>query len=182
MDQSSPVRGQLRRGDKALDAAAISALLATTFCGRTATIGADGFPYVVPNLFVWLDDQIYLHTARAAGHFWHNIHHKPQVCFEIDAPGAIFPYGPVQCDTSVAYASVIVFGTIRVVHTEAEQRSFFQALMTKYAPPGSWGRSPDALPRMGATVVYAITPESITGKHNLLPARLWQPPDDESPA
>ena len=46
-------RGQLRRADKIMTAEEVDAFLSNAFCGRTATIGADGYPYVVPNLFVW---------------------------------------------------------------------------------------------------------------------------------
>ena len=48
-------RGDLRRADKVMSAEEVRSLLASAHCGRTATVGADGYPYVVPNLFVWMD-------------------------------------------------------------------------------------------------------------------------------
>ena len=45
---SLPPRGQLNRAHKVMSADEIDAFLTTSFCGRTATIGADGYPYVVP--------------------------------------------------------------------------------------------------------------------------------------
>lgn len=44
------IRGQLRRADKVMSTAEIDHVLRTRFCGRTATVGSDGYPYVVPNL------------------------------------------------------------------------------------------------------------------------------------
>ena len=37
-------RGQLRRADKIMTAEEVDAFLEGAFCGRTATIGADGYP------------------------------------------------------------------------------------------------------------------------------------------
>lgn len=169
-DQPKPPRGQLKRQDKAMTRQDAETFLSSAFCGRTATLGPDGYPYVVPNLFIWQDDQIYLHTAPYAGHFLTNVRFHSQVSFEVDEPGEIFPYGHVECDTSVSYRSVIVFGEIRIVEGADEKSRFYRALMDKYAPQDSWGRQKDSLPRVGATIVYAITPVSISGKEGKLPA------------
>ncbi|MGN6453795.1 MAG: pyridoxamine 5'-phosphate oxidase family protein, partial [Steroidobacteraceae bacterium] len=68
----APRRGDLRRADKIMSAEEVRGFLASAHCGRTATVGADGYPYVVPNLFVWMEEQIFLHTARYRGHFLAN--------------------------------------------------------------------------------------------------------------
>lgn len=166
---ATPRRGRLTRADKAMSADAIDAFLTRAFCGRTATVGADGYPYVVPNLFVWREGEIHLHTARHEGHFIANVRHSDRVSFEADEPGEIFPYGHVECDTSVSYRSVIVFGRIRIVHEEAQKAAFYAALLAKYAPPDSFGRERGSFPRIPATVVYAIAPEVMTGKEGILP-------------
>jgi nitroimidazol reductase NimA-like FMN-containing flavoprotein (pyridoxamine 5'-phosphate oxidase superfamily) len=64
----------------------------------------------------------------------------------------------------------VIFGRIRVVENDDEQSRFFTAFMSKYAPADSWGRDQGSFPRMGSTIVYAITPELITGKRGQLPA------------
>jgi hypothetical protein len=45
-----PRRGQLRRADKVMTPAQLAGFLEGAFCGRTATVGADGYPYVVRRL------------------------------------------------------------------------------------------------------------------------------------
>ncbi len=165
-----PLRGRLRRADKVMSAPEIEALLTGAFCGRTATVGPDGYPYIVPNLFVWLRGQVYLHTAKLEGHFLANVRHADRISFEVDEAGEVFPYGPVECDTSVSYRSVIVFGKIRIIGDDAEKIEFYTTFMAKYAPAESWARSRGSFPRLGKTIVYAITPEAITGKQGLLPA------------
>jgi len=164
-----PRRGDLRRADKIMSAEEAKQFLSSAHCGRTATVGADGYPYVVPNLFVWMDERIFLHTARYRGHFLANVESCDRVCFEADAPGETFPYGPVECDTSIVFRSVVVFGRIGVIPELETRRRFFAAFMSKYAPPDSWGRPQGSFPRIEATILYAITPEIITGKQTPLP-------------
>lgn len=167
---ASSYRGVVRQPKEAMSQADVDALLAGAFCGRTATVGADGYPYISPNLFVWENGQVYLHTPRHQGHFRANIHHADRVSFEVDEAGEIFPYGHVECDTSVSYRSVIIFGRIRRVEDDAEKRAFFAAFMTKYASQDSWGREIGSFPRLAGPIVYAITPEMMTGKVSALPA------------
>lgn len=171
-------RGQLKRQDKAMTREEAEAFLETAFCGRTGTVGPDGYPYVVPNLFTWQDGQVYLHTARYSGHFLTNVRHSDRVCFEADEAGEVFPYGPVECDTSVTYRSVIVYGRIRVVESPDEKLGFFRAFMDKYAPKDSSGREKGTFPRIDGTIVYAITPDAVTGKQGRLMAlsKQWTAP------
>jgi uncharacterized protein len=167
---STNVRGQLRRADKVMNDAEVQEFLRTAFSGRTATVGSDGYPYVVPNLFVWHEGAVWLHTGRTNGHFARNAGHDDRVCFEVDEPGEIFPYGHIECDTSVSFRSVVVFGRIRLIRDADHTRTFFTLFMAKYAPADSWGREKGSFPRLEATNVYLITPESITGKAGVLPA------------
>lgn len=170
------LRGQLRRADKIMSAEEVRSFIAQAYCGRIATLGRDGFPYVVPNLFVWMDERIYLHTAKQSGHFLANVEYSARACFEVDEPGETFPYGPVECDTSIAYRSAVVFGDIAVVSERDTKLRFFAAFMRKYAPPESWGRPKGSFPRVDATIVYALQPQILTGKQTPLPsaARRWR--------
>ena len=175
--QSDDRRGLLRRADKVMTVGEVDEFLVGAFCGRTATVGADGYPYIAPNLFVWHGGVVYLHTGRHPGHFAANVKHCDRVSFEVDEPGEVFPYGNIECDTSVAYRSVVMFGRIRQLDGEEEAAGFFTRFMTKYAPADSWGREVGSFPRMAATIVYAIMPELVTGKIGLLP-----PLDERWPA
>jgi nitroimidazol reductase NimA-like FMN-containing flavoprotein (pyridoxamine 5'-phosphate oxidase superfamily) len=168
--QAAEYRGRMQNAEEEMTAPAIEEFLGAAFCGRTATIGADGYPYIAPNLFVWRNGQVYLHTPRRMGHFLANVQFCERVSFEVDEPGEIFPYGHVECDTSVSYKSVILFGRIRIVDDEAEKRDFFRAFLSKYAPEDSWGREIGSFPRLAGPIVYAIEPEILTGKIGVLPA------------
>jgi uncharacterized protein len=166
---------QLRRADRQMSEARLQELLKRGYCGRLATIGADGFPYVVPLLYVWMDGKIYTHNTSAPGHLRTNVDANPRACFEIDEPGEVFGYGRFECDTSVSYASVVAFGSIRVVDEREDKARFCTALIEKYAGDVS-GRPKSFFPRLDQIAVYAMTVERITGKEAVLPAAAEQWP------
>lgn len=159
----------MRRTDRVMSHARTFEMLAAGFCGRIGTVGVDGWPYVVPFLYVWMDQQLYIHRTSAGGHLAENLKANPRVCFEIDAPDEVFAYGRYECDTGLAYESVIAFGTLRLVTDSEEKARFCLQLMRKYAD-ASWERPKDFFPRLGEIDVYAMTVERITGKHQPLPA------------
>jgi nitroimidazol reductase NimA-like FMN-containing flavoprotein (pyridoxamine 5'-phosphate oxidase superfamily) len=143
---SGPPR--VRRADKLMREERTLETLIRGFCGRLGTVREDGYPYVVPLLYVWLDGQIYTHNTRAVGHLRRNVDQDARVCFEVDEPGTVFPYGRFECDSSVSYRSAIAFGTIRIVTDDAEKARFCDALMAKYSQP-DLGRPEGFYPRLG---------------------------------
>jgi nitroimidazol reductase NimA-like FMN-containing flavoprotein (pyridoxamine 5'-phosphate oxidase superfamily) len=162
---SSPIR----RTDKAMPEAAAAELLARGFSGRLATVGPDGWPYIVPLLYLWRDGEIWVHNAGVRGHLRVNVDHEARVCFEVDEPGEVFAYGRFECDTSVEYRSVVVFGRIRVVEERDAKVRFFDALMAKYGDP-AWRRAAGFYPRLDQITLYSIGVERMTGKETVLPA------------
>ena len=71
-----------------------------------------------------MDGEVYVHTSSARGHFRANVEREPRVCFEIDAPEQVFDYGRFECDSGLAYQSVILFGRIRVIEDPAAKQRF----------------------------------------------------------
>jgi uncharacterized protein len=160
---------QLRRADKLISDEQARAFVAHGYSGRLATVGSDGWPYIIPLLYIWMNDEIWVHNTRARGHFRANIDQEPRVCFELDEPGEVFPYGRFECDTSVAYRSVVAFGRIRIIDARQLKAAFFDALMAKYAEP-DWVRPKSFYPRLDQVTVYAIAIERMTGKETPLPS------------
>ena len=160
---------QVRRTDKLMPESMAREALARGFAGRLATVGADGWPYVVPLLYVWIDGEIWVHNTRARGHLRENVDHEPRVCFEVDEPDEVFAYGRFECDTSVAYRSVLAFGRIRIVEDRERKAAFCDALLAKYGDPG-WKRPEGFYPRVDQITVYAIAIERLSGKQTPLPA------------
>jgi nitroimidazol reductase NimA-like FMN-containing flavoprotein (pyridoxamine 5'-phosphate oxidase superfamily) len=160
---------QLRRVDKLMSDARLDELLANGYAGRLATVGTDGWPYNVPLLYVWIKGEIWVHNTSARGHLRANVEHESKVCFEIDEPGEVFAYGRFECDTSVAYRSVVIFGRIRIIEDKTLKAAFFDAFMTKYGARGD-DRPAGFFPRLDQVTVYAIAVERLSGKETPLPA------------
>jgi hypothetical protein len=160
---------QLRRQDRVLGDLETRELLVRGYCGRIASLGSDGWPYIVPLLYVFADDEITVHNAALRGHFRLNVERESRVCFELDEPVKVFDYGRFECDTGLAYRSAIAYGRIRIVEERAAKSRFFDALLAKYGT-GAPGRPKGFYPRLDEVTVYAIAVERLTGKHCPLPA------------
>jgi uncharacterized protein len=161
-------QGTVRRKDKEMSEDEARAFLARAALAHVATVSAAGDPYVVPNLFVYAEDRIYLHCSTG-GHFQRNVEGCDRVCVEAAELGQVYPYGEFACDTSASYASVVVFGRIAVVADAAAKAQFFDRFMAKYGD-GSWARPKGFYPRLDQVTVFAIAIDRITGKKGPLPA------------
>jgi uncharacterized protein len=166
MNMSAP---NLRRADMAMAKADMLRALTSGFAGRLATVSEDGYPYCVPMLYIWADNQLFLHGTSARGHLQNNLRREKRVCFELDQPDEVFDYGRFECDSGLAYRSVILFGTIRIAEDTATKQWFCELLMEKYGKPNSI-RPKNFFPRLDVITIYAMTVERMTGKQRLLPA------------
>jgi nitroimidazol reductase NimA-like FMN-containing flavoprotein (pyridoxamine 5'-phosphate oxidase superfamily) len=163
---SSP---RVRRADKLMADAEIEELLSTGYCGHLATVSPGGSPYVCPLLYTWLDGQVWLHNTSVHGHLQSNIRHDPRVCFEVAIPGKVFAYGRYECDTSIEYRSIVIFGRVAIIDDRTRKSLFFDALMAKYH--GNDPTRPRGFyPRLDGVTVYALAVERVTGKEQRLPA------------
>jgi uncharacterized protein len=158
----------LRRADMAMSNEEMLGMLERGFAGRLATVSADGYPYCVPMLYIWAKQQIFLHGTSAPGHLQANLRREPLVCFELDEPDEVFDYGRFECDSGLAYRSVIVFGRIEIAEDTATRQWFCERLMEKYGKPDTI-RPKNFFPRLDVINVYALTIERMTGKERLLP-------------
>jgi nitroimidazol reductase NimA-like FMN-containing flavoprotein (pyridoxamine 5'-phosphate oxidase superfamily) len=134
----------------------------------TGTIGIDGYPYCIPLLYVWMDGELYFHTTSAKGHLRTNINANPRVCFEMNQAEGVFDYGRFECDSGLAYRSVVVFGMIRVIEERERKQQFCEQLMAKYGKPETI-RPKGFFPRINIITVYALSIERMTGKQQALP-------------
>jgi hypothetical protein len=166
--------GTVRRKDKEMPEAAARELLSRAKLAHFGTISASGDPYVVPNLFVYAEGAIWLHTS-GAGHFCTNVEHSPAISVEIAEMGEIFPYGEFECDTSASYASVVVFGKVMIVRESEAKALFFDRFLAKYAD-AAWVRPKGFYPRLDQVTVYHVAIERITGKRGPLPGAAQQWP------
>jgi nitroimidazol reductase NimA-like FMN-containing flavoprotein (pyridoxamine 5'-phosphate oxidase superfamily) len=87
----------------------------------------------------------------------------------------VFAYGRFECDSSIEYQSIVVFGRLTIVDDRTAKSAFFDALMEKYYPNDST-RPRSFYPRLDEVTVYALSIERMTGKRQALPAKEMQWP------
>lgn len=147
-----------RRKDRQLTEQEALDLIATADFGHLATIGEDGYPYVIPVNHALLDRTILIHCATV-GVKLHNIRREPKVCFEVSRMIEIIP-AEVPCAYGAKYESAIAFGKARVVEDVSQKRHALGVISKKYS--GQDGPFEDK--EIERVVVIAIDIESATCK------------------
>ena len=157
----------MRRSEKEIhDQNTILHLLRTIPVGHLATNGKDGYPHIKPVLFIFLQNAIYLHTAKIGEKIW-DIQDDPRVTFEVALPLGVVvpPHNQPICKTSLCYRSVIIQGKAKILSDPLLQQKILEELMRKYVPKNeNFQFSPDSFERNG---IMEIVIEKITGKEDL---------------
>lgn len=117
---------EMRRSDKRLTDEEMYDIMNTAEYGVLSTIGENGYPYGVPVNFIYLNGDIYFHSALT-GHKLDNIafNHKVSFCVVKDVD-------LIPDDFNTKYKSVIAFGDITEVQ-EIEKKDLYVAFLQKFS-------------------------------------------------
>jgi len=148
---------EMRRGKQLLSMEDTVAVMDRCTNGVLACLGDEDYPYAVPLSYVYFNDKIYFHSAKA-GHKIDAMTKNPKVSFTIIDEDTI-----VSEKFTSNFRSVIAFGKTRIVEGD-EWLEGFKALVEKYS-----GDQPEEAKHKeisGCTQSYliAIDVEHITGK------------------
>jgi len=138
---------------------------------RLAMIDGDT-PYMVPLCFGYDGERLYFHCANR-GRKLDMLRKNNRVCFEVDTGVSILP-GQSPCKWSMAYASVIGFGTARFVEDAAQKRRALSIILDHYTRLAKAAVSPTASDagvemsdkNVDAITVLTVEIESLTGKRS----------------
>lgn len=106
-------------------------ILENAASGVLALAGDGGYPYAVPLSFVYDEGRIYFHGAKE-GHKIDAVRREPKASFCVVARDDV-----VREKYTTRYASVIVFGRMRILEDDGEKRRAVEALAKKYHPRDS---------------------------------------------
>lgn len=163
----------MRRKDKEItDKEEINEILSRSMVGRLGTC-ADGVPYITPMNFTYDKDaaKIFLHCANE-GRKIENIRSNQNVCFEVEEVTNVLVKQPT-CASSVAYRSVILFGSIKILTDLAAKNDALQKLASKYAPQNPKAPFTDAM--LNKTNVLEIDIREITAKRSPVKPAITDP-------
>ena len=134
---------------------------------RLAANGVD-VPFIIPLSYGLLEGDedgnptLYFHSALE-GHKLDLLAKNPRVGFEMDCDHKL-QYFSEKCYCTMAYASVMGKGTVRMIEDHDETLHALDLLMEQYHHDDDTGYNPAAISR---TRVYALDVTEITGKQKL---------------
>ena len=153
---------QARMKQYPLSEAQIHDLLATEQVGRLATIGKDGFPYITPVHFVFMEGKLYIH-GLAAGEKLKNIEADSRVGFEVEKMLSLIHDDENPCDTNTEYNSVIIRAVASIVENVDKKTAVLDAIVKKYTPQHTGKTYPANMLKMTGVIELAV--QSCTGKY-----------------
>jgi len=148
---------EMRRAKQLLSEADTISVMNRCTNGILACNGDDGYPYAVPLSYVYQDQKIYFHSAKA-GHKIDAILSYPKVSFAVVDEDQI-----ISKEYTTYFRSVIAFGKARLVEGEEWTRAF-RALVDKYSGDQPEEAKMKEIEGCHQTHLIAIDVEHITGK------------------
>ncbi|KGK91293.1 5-nitroimidazole antibiotic resistance protein [Desulfosporosinus sp. HMP52] len=148
---------EMRRGKQLLSTEDTVAVMDRCTNGVLACLGDDDYPYAVPLSYVYLNDKIYFHSAKA-GHKIDGMTKNPKVSFSVIDEDTI-----VSEKFTSYFRSVIAFGKARIVEG-GERIEAFEALVEKYSANQPEEAKHKEISGCTQSSMVAIDVEHITGK------------------
>jgi len=147
--------------------------------GRFTTIDKNGFPFIAPMNFVYLNDVIYVH-GFPKGEKYENIQNNSKCGFEVDReltflPSYFFEPPTDASLTDTLYVSVVIKGNASLVTDHVEKATALNALMQKYQDEGGYESLRPEMATVRGVGVIKIKSETMTGKYKL--GRYWDAKD-----
>lgn len=163
---------KVRRTDRGgYDKAAIRGILDEAIVAHVGFMEGD-WPIVIPMIYGWADDQLYLHGAKAA-RFAKKMGPGLPVCITVTLTDAIV-IGRSAFHCSMNYRSVVILGHARLVTDEQEAENALAAI-TDHLLPGRWAESrPMTAKELRSTAVLRVEIETASMK-----ARSGAPIDED---
>lgn len=148
---------EMRRINQLLDSKEVTAVLGRCTNGVLACLGDAGYPYAVPLNFVYHNEKLYFHCAKA-GHKLEAIIKEPKVSFAVIDEDTI-----VSSEYTSYFRSVIAFGKARIVEGD-EWFDAFKALVEKYSGDQPEAAKISEIEACKRSHIIAIDIEHMTGK------------------
>lgn len=152
---------EMRRCKQQLSQASCIEIFERGTSGVLALLGDDDYTYALPISYVYHDSKIYFHGA-AEGHKLDAVRKHSKVSFCVIDKDEI-----IQEKYTSYYASVIAFGTIKIIDEENKKRSAVQMLGEKYSPDFNELISAKADSKIDCMSVLELSVEKLSGKQAL---------------
>ena len=126
--------------------------------GILSVNGDDGYPYAVPVNYVYLNDKIYIHSAKY-GYKIDALNQDNKVCFTAILNSEILP-----SHFTAAFESVVAFGKVTFLEDGDEKRTALTTFIDRFSPDFKENGMKFLEGAYAKTAVLRIDVDSITGK------------------
>ena len=147
----------MKRSKQLLSAEETVDVMERCTCGVLACLGDDDYAYAVPLSYVYINNIIYFHSAKA-GHKIDALSSNPKVSFAMVDEDNV-----VSEEYTTYYRSVIAFGKARIVEGD-EWFQAFRALVEKYSGDQREEEKKEEIAKCSRSHIIAIDVEHVTGK------------------
>ncbi|MEN8201841.1 MAG: pyridoxamine 5'-phosphate oxidase family protein [Bacteroidota bacterium] len=129
-----------------------------------------GEPYLLPFNYGYRSNCIYIHSAQK-GKKIDVLSRNPRVCFEVEQQADLVK-GPLACDWSTLYRSVIGYGTIEIISDYAQKQEGLEIIMSQHGAPELIEFKEK---NVDSIVILKLTIDSMTGKQSSNWDRMMDP-------
>lgn len=119
-------------------------------------------PYVIPMNFGYLDNYIYLHSAKE-GRKLDILRNNDKVCIEFDLDVELIR-STLSCQTSMKYKSVLIFGKAVILNEAEERKRALDLIMQHYENHDSRSLFHYSENILKKVMIIKVKVEEMTGK------------------
>lgn len=136
-------------------------ILENNSSGVLSVSGDQGYPYAVPLNYVYMDGDLFFHTAKQ-GHLLDGISNSNKVSFCVIGQEKVIPQ-----EFTTYYTSVIAFGEAEIIEDIDHKRRILENLAEKYSPGLIEQRNHEINKTWTAVSVIQLHIKHMTGKASM---------------
>ncbi len=152
---------RMNKQNRQLEDAAAKSLFTKGHHGILAVNGDNGYPYAVPVNYVYLNDKIYIHSAKY-GYKIEALQKDQKVCFTAIISAKVLPD-----KFTAAYESIIATGDVEFVTDQEEKMTALTAFIDNFSADFKENGMKFIAGAFAKTEVLAIKVQSLTGKASM---------------
>lgn len=149
---------KMRHSERELNVEDAKKLLVKGKTGTLAVNGDDGYPYAVPVNYIYMDDAVYIHSAKY-GYKIDAVSADSKVCLSVILYNEI-----IESETTTKFESVIVTGNASVLTEDDEKQRIMEGMVKTLAPSNINGGMETIKKLLPAVCIIKIDISKLSGK------------------
>lgn len=149
---------ELHKKDRQIPQASVKEMLAACREGTLAMNGDDGYPYCLPMNYIYLNDAIYIHTAKY-GYKIDALNADKKVCFSVIVRSEAAP----ELFTT-RYESIVAVGDVEFVEDGNEKRLVMETFIRRFSPDFKEGGMKFINASLDKTAILKLRIRDLKGK------------------